>query len=74
MIEAFYSKKMSINIKKSGYMIINGKEADVKCGFKLKAGWLKYKDKHKYLGAILTQEKWKTIWMHLLRTKAQALL
>ena len=35
-------------------MIINGKEADMKCGFKLKAGWVKYKDKHKYLGAIFT--------------------
>ena len=54
LIKAFHSKKMSINFKESGYMIINGKEADVKCAFKLKAGWLKYKDKHIYLGAIFT--------------------
>ena len=35
-------------------MIINVKEADVKCAFNLKVGWLKHKDKHKYLGAIFT--------------------
>ena len=34
LIEAFHSKKMSINFKKSGYMTINGKEAGLKCGFK----------------------------------------
>ena len=54
MIDAFNSKKMSINFKKSGYMIINGKEADVKCHLKLKTGCLNHKNNHKYLGSIFT--------------------
>ena len=58
LIDAFNTEKMSINFKKSGYMIINGKEADVKCDLKLKTGWLDHKNNHKYIGYILqTREK-----------------
>ena len=54
IIEAFYAKKMSINTKKSGYMIINGKDEDVKSDIKLSAQWIPYKSEKKYLGAIFT--------------------
>ena len=41
---------MTLNIKKSGYLIINGREQDVKSDLKLSTGWLSYK----YLGSIIT--------------------
>ena len=47
-------KKMSLNYKKSAYMIINGKANDFKSDLKLEDGWLNYKGCHKYLGAIIT--------------------
>ena len=51
---SFLRKKMSINMKKSGYMIINGKDEDVKSDIKLSAQWIPYKSEKKYLGAIFT--------------------
>ena len=54
LINAFYAKKMSINMKKSGYMIINAKEGDIKSDIKLEDQWLPYKSKKKYLGATFT--------------------
>ena len=47
-------KKMSLNLKKSGFMIINGLKDDLKCAIKLNSGWLKYKKEQKYLGAIFS--------------------
>ena len=54
LIEEFIHKKMSINFKKSGFMIINAKEEDTKCDLKLDSGWLTYRKEQKYLGAIFT--------------------
>ena len=54
LIEEFTHKKMSINFKKSGFMIINAKEKDTKCDLKLDSGWLTYRKEQKYLGAIFT--------------------
>ena len=47
-------KKMKLNMKKSGYMIINGGNIDIKCDIKMKSGWLEYKKSQKYLGVIFT--------------------
>ena len=52
LINVITSKKMSLNYKKSGYMIINGKTNDTRCHLKIESGWLEYKTSHKYLGAI----------------------
>ena len=49
-----HSKKMSLNYKKSGYMIINGDDGDIKSNLKMESGYLKYKKSQKYLGAIFT--------------------
>ena len=54
LIDTIKEKKMSLNYKKSGYLIINGKGDDVKCHLKLKSGWLLYNGVQKYLGAIFT--------------------
>ena len=37
LIELFQEKKMSLNYKKSVYMLINGKRDDIKCVLKLNA-------------------------------------
>ena len=44
---------MHINISKSGYMIVNASEKDVKMDLKLDFGWLSYKNHHKYLGVLI---------------------
>ena len=54
LIEVIKNKKMSLNYKKSGYLIINGKKDDVKCHLKLESGWLKYNNEQKYLGMIFS--------------------
>ena len=54
LLDTFNTKKMSLNFKKSGYMIINGKPDDIRCDLKLLDGWLCYKQKHNYLGSIFT--------------------
>ena len=53
LIDAFHKKKMHINISKSGYMIVNASEKDVKMDLKLDFGWLSYKNHHKYLGVLI---------------------
>ena len=54
LIKAFEKKKMSLNFKKSGYFINNGKSKDIRCHLKLSNGWLIYRRKQKYLGAIFS--------------------
>ena len=54
LMDLFHLKRMTINFKKSGYMIINGKKRDIKCNLRLKAGFLTYRQSHKYLGVIIT--------------------
>ena len=54
LIAAFEKKKMSLNFKKSGYFIINGKCKDIKCHIRLSNVWLSYRQKHKYLGAFFS--------------------
>ena len=44
---------MSINIGKSGYMIMNAGENVLKTDLKLSFGWLSYKNRQKYLGVII---------------------
>ena len=41
-------------MKKSGYMIINAKDVDIKSDIKLEDQWLPYKSGKKYLGATFT--------------------
>jgi len=54
LLKIINEKKMKLNYGKSGYMIINGKQVDLKCHLKLTDGWLLYKPSQKYLGVIIT--------------------
>ena len=54
LVDTFHAKRMTPNIKKSGYLILKRREQDVKLDLKLSTGWLSYKSKHKYLGSIIT--------------------
>ena len=54
MIQTLNDKKMLLNYKKSGYLIINGRENDLKCDLKIDSGWLQYKTSQKYLGVIIS--------------------
>ena len=54
MLEYFEENKLKLNMKKSGYMFINGKEDDVKCSVQLNNGLLSYKNRIVYLGLIFT--------------------
>ena len=53
LIDSFQKKKMSTNIGKSGYMIINAGDNVLKTDLKLSFGWLSYKNHQKYLGVII---------------------
>ena len=50
MLEYFDENELKLNLSKSGYLIINGKEADHKCPLTLRNGFLDYKSIVKYLG------------------------
>ena len=50
MLDYFSENSLSLNLSKSGYLIINGKEEDIKCNLELKNGILPYKNELKYLG------------------------
>ena len=50
MLDYFSENSLSLNLSKSGYLIINGKEEDIKCNLQLKNGMLPYKNELKYLG------------------------
>ena len=52
LIKIILQKKMSLNYKKTGYMIINGKEDDIKCDLKSENGWISYKKLQIYLSVI----------------------
>ena len=54
MLDYFPTNKLGLNLGKSGYMIINGKAADIKCMITLNNGILLYKSKIIYLGAIFS--------------------
>ena len=54
LMDLFHLKKMTINFKKSGYMIINGNKRNIKYNLRLKTGFLTYRQSHKYLGVIIT--------------------
>ena len=56
MLVYFRENSLTLNLKKSSYMIINGKEEDVKCNIYLEEGEkdLEYKSSYVYLGVIIT--------------------
>ena len=54
LLEELHKKKMSLNFKKSVFMIINGCYMDTKCALKLKNTWLNYTNQHRYLGIIIS--------------------
>ena len=56
MLIYFRENSLTLNLKKSSYMIINGKEEDVKCNIYLEEGEkdLEYKSSYVYLGVIIT--------------------
>ena len=53
LIDTIKNKKMSLNYSKSGYMIINPKQEDLRSSLKLNHGWLNYKTCQKYLGVLI---------------------
>ena len=54
MLKYFDENKLSLNLSKSSYFIINGKENDIKCDLNLDHGKLEYKSKYVYLGAVIS--------------------
>ena len=54
MTQYFDENNLSLNLSKSSYLIINGKEQDTKCDLQLNHGKLEYKGKYVYLGGIIT--------------------
>ena len=54
LINTFTVKRMSLNIGKSGFMIINSSDIRDRSAIKLENGWLKYRDEFVYLGVMFT--------------------
>jgi len=54
MLDYFSDNKLGLNLGKSGYLIINGKDADDKSTLILNNGSLKYKKSVIYLGATIS--------------------
>ena len=54
MMNYFHANGLSLNLDKSGYMIINPKENDLKTCIILRSGVLKYKSVIEYLGVFVT--------------------
>ena len=56
MLDYFQENSLSLNLSKSGYLIINGKEGDTKTSLELKNGLLEYKSILKYLGVKISDQ------------------
>ena len=54
MLKYFDDNKLSLNLSKSKYMIINAKDIDVKCDIKLDSGKFEYCSEYVYLGAVIS--------------------
>ena len=54
MLDYFAENSLSLNLSKSGYLIINGKAEDLKSNLPLKNGMLPYKEEIKYLGVKIS--------------------
>ena len=54
MLKYFDDNRLSLNLSKSKYMIINGKDNDVKCDLKLDSGKFEYCSEYVYLGAVIS--------------------
>ena len=54
LLDAFKDKRVSLNLKKSGYLIINPRKFSDRTDVKLSSGWLFYKSSFMYLGAIFS--------------------
>ena len=54
MLQYMNENSLSLNMSKSSYLIINGKETDYKTDLPFDGGLLKYKMKVVYLGAIIS--------------------
>ena len=56
LLNYFCENSLTLNLSKSGYLIINGKENDHKCCVILQNGMLEYKSELKYLGIVITDK------------------
>ena len=54
LLEAFKKKKVSLNLKKSAFMVINPQRTEDRHDIKLTSGWLEYRSTYTYLGAIFS--------------------
>ena len=56
LIAAFDNKKVSLNLKKSSFLVINPANASERQHIKLNSGWLKYAPSYVYLGIIISDK------------------
>ena len=54
LLAAFKEKKVSLNLKKSGFLVINPDICEDRLDIKLDSGWLNYRSTFVYLGAIFS--------------------
>ena len=54
MLNYFDENRLKLNLGKSGFLIINGKNEDVKCKIQIQNGTLEYKNILSYLGAFIS--------------------
>ncbi len=75
MTQYFDENNLCLNLSKSSYLIINGKEEDVKCNLQLNHGMLDYESKYVYLGgSSVTLDVLLVILRNLLSVKERTLL
>ena len=54
LINTFHQKKLLLNLKKSGYMIIHDDKSTLRIDLKLESGWLPYRESVVYLGSLFS--------------------
>ena len=54
LLAAFKDKKVSLNLGKSGFLVINPQKPDDRQDIKLESGYLSYRSSYVYLGAIFS--------------------
>ena len=54
MLRYFDENRLSLNLSKSPYMIINGKDDNLKCDLELDSGKFEYSSEYVYLGVVIS--------------------
>ena len=56
LIGLFHEKRLALNLKKSGFLVINPKHMNDRNDIKLKSGWLTYTENFIYLGSVFSDK------------------